>query len=89
MPDAPPIDEFTMSDRKELIRHGLMLEELKQDLLDIKVIMADTRLQDRVRILEDRNLIMDTRMKTVLIIASLLSGLVATGVEVLTRVIWR
>jgi hypothetical protein len=41
MPEQHTQDTFTLTDRKELIRHGLQLEGLSQDMLDLKVLFNE------------------------------------------------
>ena len=41
MPEQQAQDAFTLTDRKELIRHGLQLEGLSQDMLDLKVLFNE------------------------------------------------
>jgi hypothetical protein len=41
MPEQQAQDTFTLTDRKELIRHGLQLEGLSQDMLDLKVLFNE------------------------------------------------
>jgi len=41
MPEQQAQYAFTLTDRKELIRHGLQLEGLSQDMLDLKVLFNE------------------------------------------------
>lgn len=41
MPEQQTQDTFTLTDRKELIRHGLQLEGLSQDMLDLKLLFNE------------------------------------------------
>lgn len=92
-------DNFTLSDRRELIRQGLKLDELTQDTLDLKVLFNDAikryedsfantqrSLEARLRNLEDEALEFRTQLKTFLLVASLLGGGIGTAVEVIMHV---
>ena len=41
MPEQQTQDTFTLTDRKELIRHGLQLEGLSQDMVDLKILFNE------------------------------------------------
>ena len=41
MPEQQTQDTFTLTDRKELIRHGLQLEGLSEDMSDLKVLFNE------------------------------------------------
>src|SRR5271163_1742378 len=53
-------DHFTLTDRKELIRQGILIDQFKEDVLDLKILVNDNyknnTLEIRVRALEDYKL---------------------------------
>lgn len=78
-----PQEQFTLADRRELIKQGMQLEELRQDVIDLKVLINEKfnrdevaareykiRMEDRVRRLEDTIL----EYKTFITIAGVLGG---------------
>jgi hypothetical protein len=88
--DGMEQDTFSLTDRKELIRQGLQLDKIEEDLMDIKVLFngalseferkteraSDLKIEEikmlgqKIRTLEDNRLVFETRMKTLLWVAS-------------------
>lgn len=101
MPENPQGDievKFTISDRIELVKHGIQLGELREDILDLKVLFNETLrnsdYETRLRRLEDEGIRLKTqkedyekhvqsRLNNYLVLATLLAGAVATVVEFL------
>jgi hypothetical protein len=90
-------ETFVLSDRHELIKQGMQLEKIEQDLIDLKEIINDglasqasveRAIGDKIRILEDARLILETRLKTFLWVATLVGGAVGTAVHILLHVVW-
>lgn len=89
-------DTFTLQDRKELIRQGMQLDKLEEDLVDLKVLVngafKDSNYDRRIRELEDAQLVLKTqkkdyedrmlgRLNLYLVIATLIAGAVGTGIQ--------
>jgi hypothetical protein len=105
MPDQTH-DYFTLTDRKELIRHGLQLDEMRGDLLDLKILFNDaiqrseraaldyrnssegkvSKMEERLRGLEDANLVLNTRMNTFLWLAGVVGGAVGVVMNLVLKI---
>lgn len=107
--------KFTINDRIELVKHGIQLSELREDIMDLKVLFNETLrnsdYEQRLRRLEDEKIRVQTqkedyekhmqtqrenyekhmqaRLNTYLVMATLLAGAAATGVEFLVMKIFK
>ena len=85
-------DAFTLDDRKELIRQGLVLSSIEVDISELKILVEEdvkTKMEVRIRAMEDQALVFRSQIKAVLWVAALIGGFVSTGVEILFHVLVR
>lgn len=92
MPESGEV--FTLTDRRELIKQGIQLDKLTEDIGDVKTLIRDDvsairftviEVEKRIRLLEEFNI----KIRTSLWLIGIFFTTLNAAVDILLRTLWK